>query len=128
MKHHSDQQTVRTNLDLSVLKIQRPFLIFLHSLFLKFSVRSFPHSSILIYIGKVVRWLFAPQKKIKLSFDLWAGAVLLVHYISDAHVLFDVHIRRLNLRFAAASSFWLTMNFAWNIYNSITKFIFLKPK
>lgn len=105
MNHHSDQQTVRTNFDLSVLKIQRPFRVCSLSLSVPFSI-SFPRSlSLLSSCSLRKEWLGGSlaEIKIKLSFDLWAGTgIPLVHHISDAHVLFDVHIRRLNLCFAAA--------------------------
>lgn len=107
MNHHSDQQTVRTNFDLSVLKIQRRFRMFCMSLsqFLSrspsFSL-SLAHSFATFFYSHLhcELWLVGRQKKIKLSFDLWAGTGVLLVHTSDA--LLDVHIRRLNLCFAAA--------------------------
>lgn len=103
MNHHSDQQTVHTNFDMSVLKSQRPFRMLAAVPFSQFPWRSFSlcatHSTVLIYMAKsglVARW---PTQK--LSYHLICGLVLVCFasalHTSDAHVLFDVHIGRLNL-------------------------------
>lgn len=78
--HHSDQQTVHTNFDLSVLEIQRPFYMLSFSFYLNLFLCcciSFALFLILLFsftFRKEVRWLFAQNKK--LSYHLICGLVL----------------------------------------------------